>query len=101
MLGVFVERERAFKDLLVLLIIVVLGMRFVNGGDIVVWSVVAILTRSRSFRPIMAAVTMVTAVVVVVVIVASVVGSLIIVSSWAMSACVLVEATSASLASAY
>ena len=45
MLAVFVERARAFKDLLVLLVVVALGARFVNGGDDVVWSETAILTR--------------------------------------------------------
>ena len=44
MLGVLVERAWAFKDLLVLLIIVVLGSRLVNSGDDMVWSAVATLT---------------------------------------------------------
>ena len=44
MLAVFVERARAFKDLLVLLVVVALGARFINGGDDVVWSVAEILT---------------------------------------------------------
>ena len=90
--GILVEGARAVEDLLVLLVVVVLGARFVNGGYDVVWSAAAILTRSRSFRPITAAVPMVNAVVVAAVAVASVVGSLIIASSWAMSACVLIEA---------
>jgi len=92
MSSILVEGTWAVKDLLVLLIVVVLGVRFFNGGDDVVWSAAAILTRSRSFRPITAAVPMVNAVVVAAVAVASVVGSLIIASSWAMSACVLIEA---------
>ena len=92
MLGVLMERAWAFEDLLVLLIIVALGARFVNGGDNVVWSAAAILTRSRSFRPITAAVPMVNAVVVAAVAVASVVGSLIATASWAMSARILIEA---------
>ena len=33
MLAVLVEGARAFEDLLVLLVVVTLGMRFVNGGD--------------------------------------------------------------------
>ena len=33
MLAIFVERAQAFEDLLVLLIIVALGARFINGGD--------------------------------------------------------------------
>ena len=49
MLAISVERARAFEDLLVLLIIVALGARFINGGDDVVWSVVAIWTRLGSF----------------------------------------------------
>jgi len=36
MLGVFVERAEAFKNLLVLLIVVALGARFINGGDDVI-----------------------------------------------------------------
>ena len=36
MLGVFVERAQAIEDLLVLLIIVALGARFINGSDNVV-----------------------------------------------------------------
>jgi len=35
-LAVLVERTWAFEDLLVLLVVVVLGVRFVNGGDDVV-----------------------------------------------------------------
>ena len=35
-LAVLMERARAFEDLLVLLIVVVLGMRFINGGNDVV-----------------------------------------------------------------
>ena len=70
-----------------MLIVVALGARFINGGDDVVWLVVAILTRLGSFWPIMAAVTMVTAVVV-----ASVVGVVVIATCWAMSARILIEA---------
>ena len=36
MLAVLVEGARAFKDLLVLLVVVALGARFVNGSDDVV-----------------------------------------------------------------
>ena len=49
MLGVLVERAWAIEDLLVLLIVVTLGARFINGGDDVVWPAVAILTRLGSF----------------------------------------------------
>ena len=42
MLGIFVEGARSLKDL-VLLIIVVLGSRFFDGGDDVVWPATAIL----------------------------------------------------------
>ena len=52
----------------------------------------AILTRLGSFWPITAAVPMVTAIIVVAIIVASIVGVVIIAASWAMSACILVEA---------
>ena len=58
MLGVLVERARGVEDLLVLLIIVVLGARFIDGSDDVVWPTAAILARLRSFRSIMATVTM-------------------------------------------
>ena len=92
MLGVFVERARAFKDLLVLLVIVALGARFINGGDNVVWSAAAILTRFGPFWPITATVSVVTTVVVMAVVVASVMRSLVAASSWAMSARILIEA---------
>ena len=36
MLGILVERAQAVEDLLVLLIIVALGARFIDGGDAVV-----------------------------------------------------------------
>ena len=90
MLGVLVETARAINDLLVLLVIVALGVRFINGGDDVVWPTAAILTRLGSFWPITAAVTMVTAFVIVVVIVASVVGAVIIAACQAMSAHILI-----------
>ena len=77
MLAVFVERARGFEDLLVLLVIVALGARFVNGGDDVVWSAVAVLTRFGPFWPITATVSMVTAVIIAAVAVAPVVGLLI------------------------
>ena len=92
MLGVLVERAWAIEDLLVLLVVVTLGARFINGGDDVVWSAAAILTRFGSFWPITTTVPMVTAVMVVVVAVASVIGSLVATVSWAMSARILVEA---------
>ena len=41
--GVLVEGTQAIEDLLVLLVIVALGARFINGGDDVVWPVAAIL----------------------------------------------------------
>ena len=91
-LAVLVERTRAFEDLLVLLVIVVLGARFVNSGDDVVWSAAAILTSSGPFLPVMAIVLMVAAVVVVAVTMASFVGAVIAAVSWAVSACILVEA---------
>ena len=48
-LVVLVERAWAFEDLLVLLVIVALGARFVNGGNDVVWSAAAILSRCGPF----------------------------------------------------
>ena len=58
MLGVLVERAWAIEDLLVLLIVVVLGMRFINGSDDVVWPATPILTRLESFWLITAVVLM-------------------------------------------
>ena len=49
MSSVLVERARAIEDLLVLLIVVALGTRFINGGDDVVWPAAVILTRLGSF----------------------------------------------------
>ena len=60
-LDVLMEEARAFEDLLVLLVVVALGARFINGGDDVVWSAVVILTRFGPFWPITATVPMVTA----------------------------------------
>ena len=53
---------------------------------------VTILARLRSFRPITAAVTMVTAVVVMAVVVASIIRAVIVAACWVMSARILVEA---------
>jgi len=91
MLGILVERARAVEDLLVLLVIVALGARFINVGDDVVWPAAVILTRLGSFWPITAAVPMMTAVVIAVVVVAPVVGAIVAAASWAMSARILVE----------
>ena len=77
MLGILVERERAAEDLLVLLVIVALGSRFVNNNDNIVWSVVAIMTRLGTFWPITATVPMVTAVVIAAVTVAPVVEAIV------------------------
>ena len=92
MLGVLVERAQAIEDLLVLLVIVALGARFIDSGDDMVWLAAVILTRLGSFWPITATVPMVTAVVIVAVAVALVIGSLIAAASRAMSAHVLVQA---------
>ena len=78
MSGVLVERTRVIEDLLVLLVVVALGARFINGGDDVVWPVAAILTRLGSFWPITATVMMVTTVIVAAVIVALVIGAVVI-----------------------
>ena len=67
-------------------------VRFINGGDDVIWSAAAILTSFRPFRPIAAVVLMVAAVVVAAVTVASFVGALVAAASWAVSACILIEA---------
>ena len=48
-LPALVEGAWAFKDLLVLLIVVALGARIFNGGDDVVWSAAVILTGLGSF----------------------------------------------------
>ena len=92
MLGVLVERAQAIEDLLVLLVIVALGARFVNSGDDMIWSAAAILTRFGSFWPITATVPMVTAVVVAVVAMAPDFEAIIATASWALSAYILVEA---------
>ena len=88
MLGILVERAWAIEDLLVLLIIVALGARLIDGGDDVVWLAAAILARLGSFCSITAAVTMVTTVIEAAVVVASVVVAM----RWAMSSHILVEA---------
>ena len=49
MLGVLVERAQAVEDVLVLLIVVALGMRFIDSIDDVVWPAAAILTSLGSF----------------------------------------------------
>ena len=77
MFGVLVERARAIEDLLVLLIVVALGARFINDGDDVVRPTATILTKLGSFWPITATVSMVTMVVVVAVAMAPVVGAIV------------------------
>ena len=49
MSAVLLERTRAIENLLVLLIVVALGARFIDGGGDVVWPAATILTRLRSF----------------------------------------------------
>jgi len=90
--AVLVEGAWSFKDLLVLLIVFTLGTRFIDSGDDVVWSTMAILTSFGPFRPITATVMMVAAVIVAAVTVASFVGALITTASWAVSAHILIEA---------
>ena len=92
MFGVLVERARTIEDLLVLLVVVALGMRLINGGDDVVWPTAVIMTRLGSFWPITIAVPMVTAVVIAAIDVAPLVGVIITAVSWAMSARILIEA---------
>ena len=86
------ERARAIKDLLVLLVVVTFGARFIDGSDDVVWPAVVILTRLGPFWSIMTAVTMVTAVIEAAIVVASVVGAVVVAVGQAMSACILIEA---------
>ena len=90
--GVLVEGARAVEDLLVLLVVVALGVRLINGSDKVVWLAAAILTRLGSFWPITATAPMMTAVVIAAVAVAPVVGAIVAAMSWAMSVRILVEA---------
>jgi hypothetical protein len=92
MLAILVEGAWAFDDFLVLLIVVTFGTRFINGGDDVVWSTVAILTSFRPFRPIAATSLMVAVVIVAAVTMASFVRALVAAASWAVSARILVEA---------
>ena len=91
MFGVLVERARAIEDLLVLLVVVVRGARFIDGGNDVVWPAATILAKLGSFWLITTAVTMVTAVVVAAVVVASVIGAVVMVACWVMSARILIE----------
>ena len=49
MFGVLVKRAWAIEDLLLLLVVVALGTRFIDGGDDVVWPAASILTGLRSF----------------------------------------------------
>ena len=49
MLGIFVEGAWALEDLLILLVIVALGLRFFDGGNNVAWSTAVILTGLGSF----------------------------------------------------
>ena len=86
------ERARAIEDLLVLLIVVALGARFIDGSDDVVWPAMVILARLGSIYSIMAAVRIVTTVVEAVVVVASVVGAVVLAVRWAMGAHILIEA---------
>jgi len=86
------ERTRAIKDLLVLLIVVALGPRFIDGGNDVVWPVAAILARLGPFLPILTDVIRITMVVETAVAVASVNGAVVIPACWSLGACILVEA---------
>ena len=76
-LAVLVEGAWAFEDFLVLLVVVALGVRFVNGGDDVVWSVVVILTSFAPFRPITTTVMMVATIIVAAITVASFIEALV------------------------
>ena len=91
-LAFFVERAWEFEDLLVLLVIVALGAKFINNSDDMIWSAVAILTRLGSFWPITTTVPMVTVVVVAAVAMASVVRAIVVTVRRALSACILIEA---------
>ena len=73
-LAVLVERAWAFEDFLVLLVIVTLGARLINGGEDVFWPTAAILVRPVSSYLITAAIAMIVAVIGTAVIVTSVVG---------------------------
>ena len=77
-LGVLVERARAVEDLSVLLIIVALGVRFVDGSDDVVLPAATILARLGPFLPISTAVIRITTIVETAVAVASVSGAVVI-----------------------
>ena len=86
------ERARAVKDLLVLLVIVALGARLIDASNDVVWPTAVILTSLGSFWPITTAVMMVTSIDEAAIIVASVVGAVVVAACRAMSARILVEA---------
>ena len=91
-LAVLVEGAQAFEDLLVLLVVVALGMGFINSDDDVVWSTAMILTSFGPFRPITTTVLMVAAIIVVAVTMVSFVEVLVSTVSWVVSARILVEA---------
>jgi len=48
-LGIFMKKARALEDLLVLLVVVALGLRFFDASNDVVWSAAALLTRFEPF----------------------------------------------------
>ena len=89
--GVLVEGARAVEDLLVLLVVVALGARIIDGSDKVVWPAAAILARLRSFWSITAVVPVETAVVIMTVVVASVVGAVVVAVRRAIHARIFVE----------
>jgi len=68
------KRAWAVEYLLVLLVIVTLGARLINGGEDVFWPTAAILVRPVSSYLITAAIAMIVAVIGTAVIVTSVVG---------------------------
>ena len=91
MLGVLVERALAIKDLLVLLIVVALGVRIIDGSNKVVCPAAAILTRLGSFWPITAVVPVETVVVIAAVVVASIIGAVVVAVRWAICARIFVD----------
>jgi hypothetical protein len=91
-IGVLVEQARAVEDLHVLLIIVALGVRFVDGSDDVVWPTVVILARLGPFLPISTAVIRITMVNKMAVVVALVGRVVIIPMCWSLGARILIEA---------
>ena len=91
MFGILVEGAQAIEDLLVLLVVISLGARLIDGSDEVVWLPAVILTGLGSFWPITAAIPVETTVIVAAVVVASVIGAIIVAARQPICARIFIE----------